>query len=123
VLKPDLVAPGVFILGAGLPLSNENATFSVLTGTSASAPHVAGAAALLMSIRPDWTPDMIRSALMTTAETSGVTRETDHPLPIPFDRGAGRIDLATAALAGLSLQESAANFSAADPALEETRGP
>jgi subtilisin family serine protease len=117
VLKPDLVAPGVFILGAGLPLSNENATFSVLTGTSASAPHVAGAAALLMSIRPDWTPDMIRSALMTTAKTSGVTKGNGTIPADPFDRGSGRIDLATAALAGLSLQESAANFSAADPAL------
>ena len=117
VLKPDLIAPGVFILGAGLPLSNENATFSVLTGTSASAPHVAGAAALLMSIHPDWTPDMIRSALMTAAETSGVTKGNGTIPAGPFDRGAGRIDLAAAALAGLSLQESAANFSAADPAL------
>jgi subtilisin family serine protease len=117
VLKPDLIAPGVLILAAGPPIRNESATFSVLTGTSASAPHVAGAAALLMSLHPEWTPDMIRSALMTTAEISGVTKENGAIPADPFDRGAGRIDLEKAARAGLALRESSANFSAADPTL------
>lgn len=116
VLKPDLTAPGVQVLAAGLPLQNENATFSTISGTSMSAPHAAGAAALLMSLHPAWSPDMIRSALMTTAETSGLLKEDGLSAANPFDRGAGRISLGEAARAGLTLQESTSNFLAADPA-------
>jgi subtilisin family serine protease len=118
VLKPDLIAPGVLILAAGLPVQSENAIFSVLTGTSASAPHAAGAAALLMALHPEWTPDMIRSALMTTAEASGLLQGNGASPANPFDRGAGRINLGKAAQAGLTLQESTTNFLAADPALD-----
>jgi hypothetical protein len=117
IIKPDLIAPGVLVLAAGLPLQTENTTFFILSGTSASAPHAAGAAALLMSLHPEWTPDMIRSALMTTAETSGVLKENGALPANPFDRGAGRIKPIDAAGAGLVLQESTENFLAAEPAL------
>jgi subtilisin family serine protease len=117
LIKPDLVAPGVFVLAAGLPVQTENTTFFLLSGTSASAPHAAGAAALLMSLHPEWTPDMIRSALMTTAETAGVLKQNGASPANPFDRGAGRIKITDAARAGLVLQESTENYLAAEPAL------
>ncbi|XP_051187388.1 subtilisin-like protease SBT1.7 [Lolium perenne] len=75
ILKPDLVAPGVNILAAwsgdAPPSSWDNDTrrveFNILSGTSMACPHVAGAAALIKKVHGDWTPAMVRSALMTTA--------------------------------------------------------
>lgn len=64
-MKPDLAAPGGAILSATLP--NAGGPFAVFDGTSMSAPHVSGAAALLLQRHPDWTPHQIKSALMSTA--------------------------------------------------------
>jgi subtilisin family serine protease len=48
LLKPDLIAPGQDILAAVAPPGNAGRDFNVYSGTSMSAPHVAGLAALLM---------------------------------------------------------------------------
>ncbi|KAF8681749.1 hypothetical protein HU200_045193 [Digitaria exilis] len=73
VMKPDVVAPGTNILAAWpdeTPLSGQrSASFNIISGTSMSCPHVAGVAALLRNRHRDWTPAMIRSAMMTTAAT------------------------------------------------------
>lgn len=75
VIQPDIMAPGVAILGAMIPKSDEAGAvpagmkpsdFAVKSGTSMACPHVAGAAAFIKSIRPKWTSSMVRSALMTT---------------------------------------------------------
>ena len=65
-LKPDLTAPGAQILSSTLP-EFAGDQFAVLDGTSFSAPHVAGAAALLLERHPSWTPQQVKSALMSTA--------------------------------------------------------
>ncbi|KAJ6985745.1 subtilisin-like protease SBT1.6 [Populus alba x Populus x berolinensis] len=77
ILKPDLIAPGVNILAAwtdaagptGLESDPRKTEFNILSGTSMACPHVSGAAALLKSAHPDWSPAAIRSAMMTTANT------------------------------------------------------
>jgi hypothetical protein len=66
-IKPDLSAPGVDVLAAVAPPNHNGRMFDFESGTSMSAPHVAGIAADLISIHRDWTPDMIKSALMTSA--------------------------------------------------------
>lgn len=114
VLVPKLAAPGRNIIAAtaqeGGPPS-----FGVLSGTSMSSPHVAGAAVLLRAIHPAWTPAQVEAALMTTAvpmwDDDGVTPAT------PFDQGAGRIDVLAATQAGLVLDVPSGAFMAADPAL------
>ena len=68
-LKPDLMAPGSQVLSSTLPeFAGDN--FSVSDGTSFSAPHISGAAALLIQRHPSWTPKQVKSALMSTAGRS-----------------------------------------------------
>jgi hypothetical protein len=65
-LKPDVAAPGGQILSATLS-EFAGAPFAVFDGTSMSAPHVSGAAALLLQQHSSWTPQQVKSALVSSA--------------------------------------------------------
>ena len=71
VIKPDVVAPGVDILSAAV--GNRNA-YRLASGTSMAAPHVAGAAALLISAAP-----YLRG---NVAEIEAILRQTARPMPV-----------------------------------------
>jgi len=111
LLKPNLIAPGSSIYGA----SAEGQSFSPLPGTSFSSPHVAGAAALLKSVHPNWGPGQLASAIETTA-TAEVAITEDGVPATPRDRGAGRPQLGQAVNAGLYLNVTESQFSQANPA-------
>lgn len=123
VLKPDMAAPGTNILSAYSPdefvfnpfpdgpgglasgaTSNgePEMVFAMLTGTSMASPQVAGAAALLKQRFPQWTPQQIKSALMSTSETQ-VKLGIDPANA--FHQGAGRLDTLAALNAKLRLAE------------------
>ena len=68
MLKPDVGAPGGQILSA--TLKSFGGPFAVFDGTSMSAPHIAGAAALLLQRHPGWTARQVKSALVSTAATA-----------------------------------------------------
>jgi subtilisin family serine protease len=70
-LKPDLVAPGEKISG---PLPNDG--FGVKDGTSMAAPHVSGAAAMLMARYPELIgqPRRIKRILCESATDLGRER-------------------------------------------------
>jgi subtilisin family serine protease len=99
VLKPDVAAPGVDILGAQTrQVANglRGEDFQYLSGTSMSVPQVAGVAALLKEAHPDWSPAAIRSALVTTARQNIVKNivktSGNATLPAtPHDIGGGHI--------------------------------
>lgn len=78
-IKPDVIAPGVQI-DSTVP----GGKYLALQGTSMAAPFVAGVCALMKEAHPDWTPQEIKSALMTTA--SPLKRY--HT----FEQGAGRVN-------------------------------
>ncbi|HEU4346659.1 MAG TPA: S8 family serine peptidase, partial [Actinoplanes sp.] len=123
-IKPDVTAPGVQILagdtpcGVGSPACAETVTegppgqfFQAIAGTSMSSPHDAGAAILLRAMNPDWTPGQIKSALMTTAVKNVVKEDGVTPAD-PFDYGAGRIQLRSSWMPGLTFDETAARMAA-----------
>ena len=99
VLKPDVMAPGQDVLAAVAPPGQGGRDFNLLSGTSMSAPHVAGLAALLRDKHPSWSPMAIKSALMTSGtdildpSISDATRN--------FRQGAGHVRPNNAADPGL----------------------
>uniref|UniRef100_A0A453QS60 Subtilisin-like protease fibronectin type-III domain-containing protein n=1 Tax=Aegilops tauschii subsp. strangulata TaxID=200361 RepID=A0A453QS60_AEGTS len=104
ILKPDIAAPGVSILAA------EGDSYAFNSGTSMACPHVSAVTALLKSVHPDWSPAMIKSAIVTTGtyiailkihQNSSVTDRFGMPIQAeavprkladPFDFGGGHID-------------------------------
>ncbi len=116
--KPDLIAPGVNILAAfndDTVAPSEDEEYGVISGTSMSSPFNAGAAALLKELHPSWSTAEIKSALMLTAVTAGVTKEDGVTPADPFDRGAGRVQVDVASSTGLVMDETITNFLTADP--------
>nr|XP_010932346.2 LOW QUALITY PROTEIN: subtilisin-like protease SBT1.5 [Elaeis guineensis] len=105
ILKPDLIAPGLNILAAwpdgvgpaGIPSDHRRTEFNILSGTSMACPHVSGLAALLKAAHPEWSPAVIKSALMTTAYTKDnkkmtmLDESTGNSSDV-FDFGSGHVD-------------------------------
>ena len=104
VVKPDITGPGVNIVAAGT--GNATST-AVLSGTSMSAPHVAGAAALVAAANPALGADEIISALTLTARAS-ITE--GGVLTNPHQSGGGMVDVSLAVKAGLYLDVPANGF-------------
>ena len=108
--KPDLVAPGNHIVSlrapwswvdvnypqTRVPVSSYNpgaspwapSAYAVMSGTSAAAPVVAGAAALLVQEDPSLTPGDVKLRLMDSARQIATTDQ--------YAEGAGQLDVAAA---------------------------
>lgn len=86
----DIGAPGNVILSTQI-----NNQYRLLTGTSMAAPHVCGAAALVMSKRPSLTHEDVRNILISTTDAI-----TDSPELV----GAGHLNAGRALMASGSLQ-------------------
>ena len=74
--KPDIVAPGRYMImpvpmGSTIPTTVPDRVvapgYMWMSGTSFAAPVVAGVAAQILALKPDWTPDQVKGALMLTA--------------------------------------------------------
>ncbi len=109
--KPDLVAPGVEIRSS-VPAVLHAPGVARFSGTSMAAPHVAGAAALLRQLHPDWPASAVRSALAGASET------VDEP---PLLSGAGRLDIPAAADAAVVADTTAVSFGLAGTAEQVRR--
>ena len=119
-IKPDVTAPGVQVL-AGMtpqpdrrpPTTARRATCSMaIAGTSMSSPHAAGVSALVKAAHPVWTPEEIKSALMTSSVQTVVKEDGVTPAT-PFDTGAGSIRADRAVNPTLVFNETYADFVAA----------
>ena len=77
----DIAAPGVGIWSTLPPLvsiSSRYIGYGPADGTSMASPFVAGAAAVLKGLHPDWTPEQIADRLMSTATDAGRKGRDDH---------------------------------------------
>jgi subtilisin family serine protease len=95
-LKPDVLAPGERITSCAsgrfraaipaLPAGRDTACYAEDSGTSMAAPHVSGAIAALLSVRPEFVgrPDDIKELITTSAISLGRDR---------FFEGHGLVDL------------------------------
>ena len=111
VLKPDFTAPGTNILAAATDARDK---FIVIGGTSMASPHAAGSAALIIAEHPDWTPSEVKSALALTA-TPNLLKENGNTPVDAHDVGSGRLALGGAAVLGFVMNETVANYQAANP--------
>src|SRR5690606_33422943 len=90
-IKPDVVAPGMNILSAkpmyktDFPNADYKEAYFRESGTSMSAPHIAGIAALIKQAHPNWTPFDIKVALANSAKV------LDPAKYDVFAQGAGRV--------------------------------
>jgi serine protease AprX len=122
IVKPDLVAPGAFIVSLRAPGSlldtahhdlvlpagayrtdgnhQRDGDYLELSGTSLAAPMVAGTAAVMLQKDPRLTPAQVKARLMASAV------KDDR---LPFETGAGALDIAGA------LQSNATADSALSP--------
>ena len=92
-IKPNLVAPGVFVNATSI-----NGNYNLTSGTSFAAPHVSGTAAILLQKNPKLTPYEINSIISTTADPISDTYGTPFPLEIS---GVGRLNVTKAFNANL----------------------
>jgi len=87
-LKPDIVAPGAYINS-----TQNNGGYNFTSGTSYAAPHVSGAAALLLQKNPELHHHEIKSLLLTTVEPVSDAYGKEFSV---HEAGAGRLDIGNA---------------------------
>ncbi|EYU39048.1 hypothetical protein ABFS82_01G084400 [Erythranthe guttata] len=100
ILKPDILGPGVNILAAwyrSVDNAKPAAAFYMDSGTSMACPHLSAVAALIKKAHPNWSPAMIKSAMMTTASQLNRDQKpildgsTNLPADV-FATGAGHVN-------------------------------
>ncbi len=91
------------MLAAVAPASDDGRLWDLASGTSLSAPRIAGLAATVRAVRPQWTPAQVRSAMMTTAQRPAGASG-------PFAAGAGEVDPTAVLDPGLVLDVEAQDY-------------
>ncbi|CAG7724514.1 unnamed protein product [Allacma fusca] len=92
-MKPDVAAPGSFVVSAS---SDSDTGYETWSGTSMACPHAAGVSALILHDRPNLNVDQLQAALVNGCQrisASGITCNgvSDNVYP-NYQVGAGRID-------------------------------
>ena len=106
-IKPDVVAPGVNVLS-----SIPGGKFAFFNGTSMATPHLAGAAAVVMSQHGSWTAAEVRSAIVNTANQGVLTPFFANLPHDPNLIGAGLLNLDAAVHAHVLLDRVSVSFGA-----------
>ncbi len=112
-IKPDIVAPGAYINS-----TQNNGMYNLTSGTSFAAPHVSGAAALLLQKNPELENHEIKSLLLTTVKPVSDAYGQKFSL---HESGSGRLDIANAYNAKLIISPTSfvINLSADQPSIKK----
>ncbi len=111
-IKPDVSAPGTAIVAA-VPFNVSATGYAALNGTSMATPHVAGAAALLLQMHPEWSPLQVKLALMNTASNlASLTGDSYRTI----DQGSGFVDLERAVEPAVAISPGSLSFGMLLPA-------
>jgi len=112
-IKPDIVAPGAYINS-----TQNNGIYNFTSGTSFAAPHVSGAAALLLQKNPELENHEIKSLLLTTVKPVSDAYGQKFSL---HESGSGRLDIANAYNAKLIINPTnfVINLSADQPSIKK----
>ena len=112
-IKPDIVAPGAYINS-----TQNNGIYNFTSGTSFAAPHVSGAAALLLQKNPELENHEIKSLLLTTVKPISDAYGQKFSL---HESGSGRLDIANAYNAKLIIEPTnfVINLSADQQSIEK----
>lgn len=80
----------IFAPGSAITSSVMSGGYESWSGTSMATPHVAGAAALLLSANPGWTPAQVASAMFANATPNKITGAgTGSPNLLLYTQGSG----------------------------------
>jgi minor extracellular serine protease Vpr len=115
-LKPDVSAPGISIYSGAIKAGDVNkgvvdpSGFVSEQGTSQATPHVAGAAALIRQLNPTFTPEQVKSVLISSAITDVFIDIAKTNRAGVLDTGGGRIDLARASSVTATLSPASLSF-------------
>lgn len=115
-LKPDVSAPGISIYSGAIKTGNPStgvvdpSGFTSEQGTSQASPHVAGAAALIRQLNPTFTPEQVKSVLISSAMTDVFKDTAKTQRAGVLDTGGGRIDLAGASSVTATLSPPSFSF-------------
>ena len=113
-VKPDVVAPGVNVLSS-IPAAfcSTPPCFAFFQGTSMATPHLAGSAAVVRWLHPDWSAAEVRSAIVNTADQGVLKQSTSTTLETDVNIvGAGRENLLSAVNATVALNPVSVSFGA-----------
>lgn len=122
LMVPHIAAPGTDVYAAyadeqPFHASPAPSDYTFLTGTSMASPHIAGVAALITQVHPEWTPSEIQSAMMLTAN-SAMKKEDGITAADIWDMGSGMVRADLAVESGLIMNVTKNEFLAADPAID-----
>lgn len=112
LIKPDVTAPGADVLSAfPAHTCSTPPCWAFLGGTSMATPHLAGAAAVIRGIHPNWSAAQVRSAIVNTAQ-EGLLRhpETNQVTSDALIVGAGLLDVNAAAQAKVAIDPVSMSF-------------
>jgi subtilisin family serine protease len=115
-VKPDVASVAVNVLSsitcvgkpAGCP--DDGSGWAFFTGTSMATPHIAGGAAVLLQLNPDWSPAQVKSALVNRADLVVKDAVTGTHDVGPTLQGGGRENLSVAADATTWMDPVSASF-------------
>src|SRR6266508_3370033 len=115
-VKPDVTSVGVNVLSSitcvGKPETcpGDGTGWAFFSGTSMSTPHIAGSAAVLLQLYPDWSPAQVKSALVNRADMVVQDAFTGTHDVGPTAQGAGRENLSVSADATTWMDPVSASF-------------